>query len=272
MFVYGVFKKMTARVCVMCFAIMFFVGLGHFFTVSPVISTAQAEYFNPHLNSANPRYLQRSRPVAYGHRAPIVVALTPQEAAHRLARQGYSVRNLWMQGDVYVAQGFDRRRTPVRVVVDPYEGRVLEVVEIGRQARPLQYAVRPPLNVPQNMPQNMQPEFEKQDVIDKRKVTSSHVAAQKRKARLAAALEEKRLEQIEAKKEKRRALAQKRAKNAKSRHAQSESPRVVTFKAPKNVQKNLIDASSNIALSPKPAFAPVEEVRPEIKKRAVDKI
>lgn len=286
MFVYSVLKKNMARVCAACFMFACALGVANLaarLTGIQVISSAYAEYFNPHLQPVNPRYLQRPRPV-YGHRVPIVVALTPQEAANRLARQGFRVRNLWMQGDVYMAQGYDRRRVPVRVVVDPYEGRVLEVTALGAPARsmqnsPIQNAVRPPLDVPQQM----QVEREKQPpVVEKRKNMLTHIAAQKRKERLAALREEKRQAvlqaALEAKKERRLALAQRRAK-AKSRYAKADKPHVVTFKAPRKtnfsantVQKKLINASSGAMSSQKPAVAPVEEVRPEVKRRAVDKI
>jgi hypothetical protein len=103
------------------------------------LTPAQAQfpgYFSPpdpHMAPVPPRHIPQGPfshvPSGYG-RAPRVVFLPPEAMRHRLALQGFSVSKIWRRGEVYLAEGFDRRRNFVRIAAEPYEGSILEVTAL----------------------------------------------------------------------------------------------------------------------------------------------
>jgi hypothetical protein len=128
------FKQICARTLT-----LLLLGISTFVAVPAPVQAQYSDHFFRPMRPA-PVYreapMYRSAPMHRGERygydeAPVIMPLTTRRVINRLARQGFDVNRVWRQGDVYLAQGVDRRGAPVRVVADPYEGSVLEVIALG---------------------------------------------------------------------------------------------------------------------------------------------
>jgi hypothetical protein len=105
----------------------------------PAYAQFRERFFQPdhHMIPMPPQHIPHgyASPQDYGSRRyapqPRVVFLRPDAIKHRLALQGFNVSRIWRRGDIYLAEGVDRRRVRVRVAAEPYEGSVLEVIALG---------------------------------------------------------------------------------------------------------------------------------------------
>jgi hypothetical protein len=118
----------------------FFLAFAFLAHTPPAFAQFRERFFppEPHMIPMPPQQAPQGYAPRYGARRyapqPRVVFLPLDAIKHRLALQGFNVSRIWRRGEIYLAEGVDRRRMRVRIAAEPYEGSVLEVIALGAAA------------------------------------------------------------------------------------------------------------------------------------------